>query len=86
MGSLLKRLLIKEPDESNDANIGNKEETNASKDLKDAPEGIDEEIKNLKKQEESKCVTNSSSSKLHQFENVVAIMDTLCVGLHSMGG
>nr|XP_043636061.1 zinc finger CCCH domain-containing protein 24 [Erigeron canadensis] len=82
MGSLLKEYLIKEPDESYDANIGNKEETSASEDLKDAPEGIDKEIKNLKKKEESKCVTDSSSSELHQFENVVAIVDPPRVGLH----
>ncbi|KVH90778.1 Methyltransferase domain-containing protein [Cynara cardunculus var. scolymus] len=71
MGSLLKEYLTKKVD--NDADIGNKEETNASEEK--APDAEDSSGLNLKDEKESNCVTESSSSKMHHFENVVAIVD-----------
>lgn len=87
MGSLLKEYVTKKQDESNDADSGNKEDASASEDklseAKDDAEGIkDEEVKEEKMQDESNCVTENISSKLHQFDNVVAIVDPPRVGLH----
>lgn len=87
MGSLLKEYVTKKQDESNDADSGNKEDASASEDklseAKDDAECIkDEEVKDEKMQDESNCVTENISSKLHQFDNVVAIVDPPRVGLH----
>lgn len=71
MGSLLKEYLTKNQDESNDVDIGNREEISTSEDVKDEkdePEGIKEDIK--------------EPNKIHHFDNVVAIVDPPRVGLH----
>lgn len=79
MGSLLKEYMIKEP---TDENIDNKEQMSALEDKSPgAEDSCDKEsIKDVKKQEESNCITESSSSKV--FDNVVAIVDPPRVGLH----